>query len=171
MANPEHTQSSGDAGGDASWLTIWNQLSACYHRQRSTLAAAAAHCRLRPDEALTLFFIHHGASAGSSGESPGNNQRALAAAVHVSPAKMSGLLESLRRRALLTPERLEGDRRCQTWALTDLGREMLDQLSRRLPAGLALRERLCLEGGLQLTEANLGVKAGNGMDKTRRPAA
>ena len=70
-------------------------------------------------------------------------QKDLVIATGVSSAQMSGVVEQLRRRGLLTAERGPQDRRQQLWHLTDEGRCMVAELRTGLvPAAEHLCERL-----------------------------
>ena len=55
-------------------------------------------------------------------------QYQLAAAVGVSAAQMSGLVERLRRQGLLAGSRADGDRRRQYWRLTTAGERLLAEI-------------------------------------------
>ncbi len=65
-------------------------------------------------------------------------QNDLAAAVGVSPAQMSSLVERLRQRGLMDMKRATTDRRRQVWHLLDQGEELLGQI--RLSLGTVAEE-------------------------------
>jgi DNA-binding MarR family transcriptional regulator len=104
------------------WLAFWECLATSHRRWKTEIAQAAAEQRLSLEEALTISFLGHGQANGAS-------QRQLASLVQVSPAKMSGLLETLRQRELLKPVRDTSDRRRQLWELTPDGQQLHQQLN------------------------------------------
>ncbi len=70
----------------------------------------------------------------------GLSQQDVAAALAVSPAAVSGLVEQLRRRGLMEGWRAESDRRRQLWRLTPAGVDVLDAVLCDLAAWAATLE-------------------------------
>lgn len=127
MSDAENSADQQTADSRSKWLALWECLSVNLERLRQHLNAAANQHELAPEAALVLYYL---------GDGPGNqfNQRQLAQSIRVSPAKMSGLLESLRQQDLVHARRDKQDRRNQTWSLTPVGRRLLQSLLHSLDA-------------------------------------
>ncbi len=99
------------------WIELWEQLSQCYQHLRNQLQAVAVNQQLSLDEMLVLCFLGRGKGQGKS-------QRCLSQLAHISPAKMSQLLERLRCAGLLVSARDSSDRRRQLWTLAPEGKKV-----------------------------------------------
>jgi len=122
----------------AAWLALWNCLSASLELLQQELTAAAREQQLSPEAARVLYYLGHHTEERL-------NQRRLARWMRVSPAKMSGLLESLRQQSLVHPERDAHDRRSQSWSLTTGGHTTCQALRQQLdtaPLPVELFEQL-----------------------------
>lgn len=82
---------------------------------------------------------------------PGLKQTELAKAVRLDRSSVVSVIDKLEKRKLVVRQRVEGDRRTNALALTDAGRTLLEQLTRRvkdhearLVENLSERERISL---------------------------
>ncbi len=107
------------------WLGLVLEASAVARASRQRLADEVAASELSDQEFLVLWLCDAQPLAA-------RGQGELAAAIGVSAAQMSGLVERLRRRNLLRFERLGHDRRRQVWQLTSDGQTLLADLCRLL---------------------------------------
>lgn len=98
-----------------------HHLAHCHSRLRRALRQRLERRELRETEFLILSRC-----AGAS--PPGAAQHDLAEVTGVSPAQMSGLVEHLRTRGLLTGVRGALDRRRQFWRLTGEGRQCYESI-------------------------------------------
>jgi len=99
-------------------LHLLLEASAATRAWRARLAEQVAAWELTDQEFLVLWLCDdRSAAARGQGE--------LATALGVSAAQMSGLVERLRQRDLLSVERLGNDRRRQAWRLSATGQEVL----------------------------------------------
>ena len=100
------------------------------HRQiksmRESLRAVTQTHELSDAEAVLLLLCADDATANLA-------QRGLATLTAMSPAAVSGHLESLRQRGLVCGTRDASDRRRQTWSATAKGRQVVDAIGRELP--------------------------------------
>ena len=118
-------------------LALVHWTSAAGRQLRLRLAEVAAVIDLSDAELFVLWLSHGG----------GQVQVDLAAAVGISPAQMSGLVERLRSRELVAMHRSTTDRRRQVWRTTATGRSLLAKAAAGLNA-LAV----AIEGGLSASE-------------------
>jgi DNA-binding MarR family transcriptional regulator len=88
------------------------------------LADLASDAGLSDAELLTAWL--------SLSEESGRIQGDLAAAIGVSPAQMSGIVERLRKRGLIEMQRSTLDRRRQVWRGTAAARQLLEQIRPQL---------------------------------------
>ena len=100
---------------------------------RGLLASHLQKHKLAESQFSTLWICRKAPRIGLS-------QQDVAAALAVSPAAVSGLVEQLRRRGLLEGWRAESDRRRQLWRLTPAGRDVLDAVLSDLVAWAATLE-------------------------------
>jgi DNA-binding MarR family transcriptional regulator len=98
---------------------LTQSVSVCARQLRRALATHTSACGVSDTEFLLLW------SCAQHVE--GISQSELAAAIGVSPAQLSGLVERLRQRGWLDAQRSREDRRRQCWRLTDEGRTLLDR--------------------------------------------
>ena len=105
-------------------------LSAAGRQLRRQLSAVAADCDLNDSELLVVWLCNDA----------GRVQVELAAAIGVSPAQMSGLVERLGRRGLVAMNRLASDRRRQVWKTSPAGLTLLAQVAAPLES---LAAELC----------------------------
>lgn len=99
----------------SSVLRLVHWTSAASRHLRRRLAEIADTVSLSDTELLAVWLCDRG----------GRVQVELAAALGVSPAQMSGLVERLRSRGLVAMHRLAGDRRRQVWRTTAAGQVLL----------------------------------------------
>jgi len=118
-------------------LALVHWTSAASRQLRRRLAEVASTIELSDAELLVLWFCHGG----------GQVQVELAAAIGISPAQMSGLVERLRLRELVAMHRSATDRRRQVWRTTAAGENLLGDIASHLDALAA-----AVQGGLSLTE-------------------
>jgi DNA-binding MarR family transcriptional regulator len=117
-------------------LELVRQTSSAGRALRRLLADEAASEGLNDAELLVIWLC-------AGGNSPGVVQGELAAAIGVSPALMSGTVERLRSRELITRHRSPIDRRRQVWQTTIRGHACLARLRERLAAlSAALETRM-----------------------------
>ncbi len=122
------------------------------------MAERIAHRELNDTQFLLLWCCHRASNGGIS-------QTDLAACVGVSAAQVSGLVDQLRRRQLLSAERCGDDRRRQLWKLTEAGDQLLqaalgdlDELAKRLDEQFSRRDHATIEQLLsRLTTATQDV--------------
>ncbi|HZN35845.1 MAG TPA: MarR family winged helix-turn-helix transcriptional regulator [Pirellulaceae bacterium] len=100
-------------------LGLIHWLSAASRQLRRRLADVAASCELSDGELLVIWLCH----------GAGNVQVDLAAAIGVSPAQMSGLVERLGQRGLVAMNRSVRDRRRQVWRTSAAGEALLGQVA------------------------------------------
>lgn len=93
--------------------------STCARRLRAVLAARADRHRLGDAAFAVLWACYQAPASGLS-------QKQLARCTDISPAHVSGLVEQLRHRHLLTGDRSPTDRRLQVWRVTSAGREFVE---------------------------------------------
>lgn len=101
-------------------------LAGCLRVLRRATAEAAGTHELGESDFLVLWFCQDQAAPW--------NQNDLARRVGVSPAQVSAIVESLRRRDLLSGERCQVDRRRQVWRATTTGQAVARQVAARLDA-------------------------------------
>jgi DNA-binding MarR family transcriptional regulator len=104
---------------DGRLLRLVQRASSAGRALRRLLADHASAADLSDAELLIVWLC---------GDSHGMVQGDLAAAIGVSPALMSGMVERLRQRSLLEMQRSPVDRRRQVWRTTDTGRRHLGAL-------------------------------------------
>jgi len=92
---------------------------------RTALRAAAEPHGLSDSEALLLLLCADDATGNLS-------QRELAAITAMSTAAVSGHLESLRQRELVSSTRDPDDRRRQTWTASEQGQSVVKQITQSL---------------------------------------
>jgi DNA-binding MarR family transcriptional regulator len=120
-------------------LELVRQTSSAGRALRRLLADEAASEGLNDAELLVIWLC-------AGGSSPGVVQGELAAAIGVSPALMSGTVERLRSRELITRHRSPIDRRRQVWQTTSSGQACLARLRQRLAAlSAAIEMRMTTE--------------------------
>jgi DNA-binding MarR family transcriptional regulator len=119
---------------DERLLRLVERASGAGRSLRRLLAEHAAAAGLSDAELLVIWL------AGDRGEA-GMVQGDLAAAIGVSPALMSGLVERLRQRGLVEVQRSAVDRRRQVWRTTEQGRQVLDVLRPHLAQAAAQLDR------------------------------
>lgn len=115
---------------DADLLRLVQRASSAGRTLRRLLADHAAAADLSDAELLMLWLCS---------DAHGMVQGELAAAIGVSPALMSGMVEKLRQRTLLEMQRSLVDRRRQVWRTTATGRQRLADLR---PVLVRLAEQL-----------------------------
>jgi DNA-binding MarR family transcriptional regulator len=108
------------SGATADSLALLEALLRASGNLRARLAVLASSVDLNVTE---LLIIRQCAAA-----SPGISQRELAAALSVSPAQISSVVERLRSRGLIEARRPVEDRRRQVWRLTVPGRRTFGQV-------------------------------------------
>ena len=155
---------------DERLLLLVERASGAGRALRRLLAEYAAVADLSDAELLVVWLA---SDRGGQGMVQGD----LAAAIGVSPALMSGLVERLRQRGLVEVQRSAVDRRRQVWRTTEQGRQVLAalrphlahaaaQLDRHLPLRdqemlLALCEQLtAATASLTIALADLGAARG-----------
>jgi MarR family transcriptional regulator, lower aerobic nicotinate degradation pathway regulator len=100
-------------------LIYWT--NAAGRQLRRCLGTLAEQAGLSDSELFTIWLC--------LGEEGGMVQGALATALGVSPAQMSGIVERLRQRGLIEMHRQTLDRRRQVWRGTAAGRQTLQTLT------------------------------------------
>lgn len=103
----------------ARWIELAERILACGRLVRSPVGRPAGKCRLGEAQFSLLWASLGAPSAGLS-------QSQLAAALSLSPAHVSGLVEQLRQQGLLESRRTPSDRRRQLWRITPAGRNALE---------------------------------------------
>ena len=119
-------------------LSLVHWTSAASRQLRRRLAEVASTFQLSDPELLVLWFCHGG----------GQVQVELAAAIGISPAQMSGVVERLRLRELVAMHRSATDRRRQVWRTTAAGETLLGDIAAQLD-GLSATT---IQGGLSTAE-------------------
>lgn len=116
------------AGPDSPWigraerlLRLVYRTSTAARQLRRLLAERVARWELSDSETLILWLCWR---PGKSGRVQGE----LAAALGISPAQTSALVEGLRKRGFLGQERSPLDRRRQIWRLTASGEALLESM-------------------------------------------
>jgi DNA-binding MarR family transcriptional regulator len=105
-------------------LTLVHWTSAASRQLRRRLAEVAAAIDLSDVELLVLWLCHGG----------GQVQVDLAAAIGISPAQVSGLVERLRSRELVAMRRSATDRRRQVWRTAAAGETLLGEVASHFDA-------------------------------------
>jgi DNA-binding MarR family transcriptional regulator len=105
-------------------LIYWT--GAAGRQLRRCLSTLAEQAGLTDCELFTIWLC--------LGDEGGLVQGALAAALGVSPAQMSGIVERLRQRGLIEMHRQTLDRRRQVWRGTPAARQVLESLATPLAA-------------------------------------
>jgi len=100
------------------WIGLSEQISLCGRILRSHLVDQTEKAGLSESQLSVLW-------ACASATADGLSQSELAQRLLVSPALVSGLVEQLRRRRLLTGQRDKADRRRQVWRATASGRDLV----------------------------------------------
>jgi len=191
-APPAETGTSSSA---AKWVGWGEQISLCSRIIRDQISQAAARHGLSPIEFSVLFFCRpdgcsmrvseHDRDASQGGEepqcerSPGASQNQIAEAISVSAAHVSGLVEQLRSRGLLSGHRSTADRRRQHWRATEKGEAVLRAILEELaPWAIRLDQDLGHRQGERtfrllgrLTDALLGLSVETPADAQHRGAA
>ena len=107
------------------WIELIQILSVSARHMRRLLGEVLSNTELAETELQLLWLCLRASPAGLV-------QSELAARVGTSKAQTSALVESLRRRGLLTCYRTPEDRRRQIWRITDVGQETAERLHGRL---------------------------------------
>ncbi len=124
------------------WVELGERISVCARTLRERVSQAAAQHDLTPLEFTVLFSCRQRAAtppasqaSGANGhtspegaEPPGLSQNQIALAASVSPAHVSGLVEQLRIKGLLSGQRSATDRRRQHWQATPTGAALLQSV-------------------------------------------
>ena len=110
----------------AGWADLAETISTCARLLRTVVAGRAAEQGIS-DSQFSLLWACRAAPPG------GLSQNRIAAALAVSPALVSGLVEQLRQAGHLESRRGLSDRRRQLWQLTARGWEVLRAISAELP--------------------------------------
>src|SRR5438105_3281404 len=103
-------------------LVHWTNTASRHLRRR--LSEIAGTLELTDNELLVVWLCSGGARV----------QVELAAAIGISPAQMSGMVERLRSRGLVAMHRLAMDRRRQVWRTTSAGQAVLSNTAGHLNA-------------------------------------
>jgi len=133
-------------------------LSQCHRRLRRMLAERLGGWVLSDTEFLVLWLCQRAGSQGLA-------QRELADSLGVSAPQMSGLVERLRQRKLLTSRRCRLDRRRQLWIVDVDGQQLLIQISRDLEHLTATLDRSLSPQQRQLLTSLLRRLADMDIDK------
>lgn len=112
------------------WLAQAIETIAAGRRRQKQLGDHAGAADLGESEALLLWTCARQNAA---------SQRILSARLGLSTGQVSGVLEGLRRRGLLTGRRSEIDRRRQAWSITDAGRAALAKVQTSIAGDPAAR--------------------------------
>ncbi len=118
----KHSSPPYDAG---KWLELSERISRCARLLRGQIAQQSEVSQLA-DAEFSVLWTCAAAPAG------GLSQKELAAALAVSPAHISGLVEQLRSRGFLRGRRAATDRRRRLWQITPEGRMEVRNLLLRL---------------------------------------
>jgi len=185
----------GTSGSAAKWVGWGEQISLCSRIIREEISQTAARHGLSPIEFSMLFFCRpdgcsmrvsehdpraqRDCSDPQDEQSPGVSQNQIAAAISVSAAHVSGLVEQLRSRGLLSGHRSTADRRRQHWRATDKGEAVLRAILEELaPWAVRLDQDLGLRQGERtfrllgrLTDALLSLSNETRADAQHRGAA
>jgi len=100
------------------WIGLTEQISLCGRLLRSHMVEQTEKAGLSESQLSLLWTCLAAMPEGLS-------QTALAQRLMVSPALVSGLVEQLRRRRLLTGQRDQDDRRRQVWRVTSSGQTLV----------------------------------------------
>ncbi len=103
------------------WIELAEQICIRGRKLHDELSRLVGRWQLSPPQFSLLWVWRL-----TPGEGWGQNE--LAAALAVSPAQVSGLVEQLRRKGLLEGRRPAADRRRQLWRLTPDGRDTLEAI-------------------------------------------
>jgi DNA-binding MarR family transcriptional regulator len=103
-------------------LELIHEISKCHRQLRGALLEHARRWEVSDSEFLVLWLCDRAHPAGMA-------QSEMAAAVGISAARMSGLVEHLRQRGYLISRRSESDRRRQLWQPTAEGRKVLQSIA------------------------------------------
>ena len=152
------TGSESDTPGPATErVELVEQIFACARLLRTEVLSGLRDCHLSESEFWLLRACQRERRFGIG-------QNKLATAVGVSPARVSGLVEGLRRRGLLEGSRPAHDRRRQLWHLTPAGQSTLESATAALADRLDRLEGVLGDAGLaalvQLFEAVTSAIAG-----------
>lgn len=121
-----HAVDSGAVEGDLFPLgEVIQLLSQCHRRLRRLLAERLSRWELNDTEFLVLWLCRQSADHGLA-------QHDLAETLGVSPPHVSGLVERLRERGLLTGRRCRLDRRRQLWFLDEAAQQLLQEIRSEL---------------------------------------
>jgi DNA-binding MarR family transcriptional regulator len=153
------------------------RLSRASRALRRQLLRCLEQFEVSDSQLLLLACCAADADSPPSG-SPGTAQSELAAALSLSPAQVSGLLEQLRGRRLIEAVRPQEDRRRQVWRLTPDGWAVFDQLlatlapwAEQLDAALpAARQRELVEMLARLEEPRPPAASNNDPKSDSGPA-
>ena len=107
------------------WVELIHEISKCQRLMRDALNALASRWKVNDTEFLTLWLSDR---AGADGIA----QSELVVAIGASAARISGLVEDLRRRGLLASHRSQKDRRRQLWRPTADGAQLLHHVCESL---------------------------------------
>ena len=102
-------------------LELIHEISKCHRLVRGALRKHVRRWEVSDTEFLVLWLCERARPTGMA-------QNELAAAVGVSAARMSGLVEHLRQRGYLISQRSDNDRRRQLWRPTPDGCEILHSI-------------------------------------------
>lgn len=120
--NPRNS-SEAFAGRTTIWFALTERVIALARQMRRGMAAASRRVGMGETELLALWACSFEAGNGI-------NQSRLCSRLGVSPAQVSGVVDSLRRRGLLTCDRDQADRRRQRWRPTPEGLAALAEVCR-----------------------------------------
>lgn len=109
-----------DRTPECTMIDVIRQLHACSRQLRNMFSEQLRPVQLTDSEFLLLWIC------SQSGEQP-TIQGQVVSWIGLSPAQLSGLVDRLYKRGLLSLERSDHDRRCQLLALTDSGNAALHQ--------------------------------------------
>jgi DNA-binding MarR family transcriptional regulator len=107
-------------------LALYRLVLQAEQHLRAPIDAAAQTLDLTPADVLLLLCCKTSAS--------GVSQRGFARDLSMSAAQVSGRLESLRKRGLLTSARPSNDRRKQFWTVTSRGEDLVEEIQRSIEA-------------------------------------
>jgi DNA-binding MarR family transcriptional regulator len=123
LATTGFTPSPRDCGEDADRLLEYiHSVGGAVRRLRNMLDEQVRPLGVEGVESLVLWLC------ATRGHHAGWAQQDLATAVGVSPARMSSLVEGLRKRGLMEMKRSPVDRRRQVWQLLAQGEDLLQQI-------------------------------------------
>ena len=116
-----------DRNPECTMIDVIRQLHVCSRQLRSMFSEQLRTVQLTDSEFLLLWIC------SQSGEQP-TIQGQVVSWIGLSPAQLSGLVDRLYKRGLLSLERSDQDRRCQLLELTDSGNAALQQALRAMGA-------------------------------------